>query len=294
MRALLSFLIVLLGLAAVGAYFSFFIVHQTQQAMVLQLGEVKKNISKPGLYWRIPFVQSVEYFDKRILELDAQPQRVISNDSKYLVVDAFMRYRINDPLKYYQAVRTETRARHRLSAVLSSSLLRVLGRASLVEVIRDKREELMRLISEDVNKNVKSLGMEVVDVRIKRADLPEANSEKVYERMRAERQREAAEFRAQGEEKSRELKAEANRAVTVLIAEAERKSQILRGEGDAERNRIFAEAYGKDPDFFAFYRSMQAYERGLSSSDTRLVISPNTDFFKFFRDPTGGTKEAPK
>ncbi len=294
MRAALAFFIVLLGLAAGAAYLSAFIVRQTEQAIVLEFGRPIENgvITKPGLHWKIPIAQTVDYFDKRILDLDTSPQEVIASDQKRLVVDAFARFRIKDPLEFYKTVRTEDTARVRLGAFLEASIRRALGAATFQDVVRDKREDLMRTIAEQVNEEAKDLGIEVVDVRIKRADLPEENSEAIYRRMQTERQREAAEFRAEGAAAANRIRATADRERTVILAEANKTSEQIRGDGDAERNRIFAAAFQKDPDFFAFYRSMQAYEEGLKSSDTRLVISPNSEFFRYFGNPTGDTAKS--
>ncbi|MFN3869041.1 MAG: protease modulator HflC [Hyphomicrobiaceae bacterium] len=287
MRPLLASLVVLLGLAAVGIYLSAFIVRQTEQAIVLQFGKPKATITKPGLHWKIPFVETVDYFDKRILDLDSSPQEVIAADQKRLVVDAFARFRITDALEFYKTVRDENIARQRLGNILESSLRSALGAATFQDVVRDKREPLMRQIRDQVNRETRSFGLEVIDVRIKRADLPEQNSEAIYRRMQTERQREAAEFRAEGAASANRIRATADREATVIKAEATKTAEQLRGEGDAERNRVFAEAFGRDPDFFAFYRSMQAYENGLSSSDTRLVISPNSEFFRYFNEAGG-------
>ncbi len=287
MRTLSAFSLIVLGLAAALAYFSFFIVDQTQQALVLEFGKTKKVIKDPGLKWKIPFVQTVEFFDKRMLDLDTSPQEVIASDEKRLVVDSFARYKIVDPLLFFQTVRNERGARLRLGSILDSSLRRVLGTATLQDVVRDKRTSLMSLISKFVNAEAKSFGVEIIDVRLKRADLPEENSQAIYKRMQTERQREAASFRARGQEEALRIRATAARQVTILKAEATRDAQKIRGDGDAKRNEIFAKAYGKDPDFFAFYRSMQAYEEGLQSEGTRLVISPDSDFFRYFNNPIG-------
>lgn len=289
MRALLAVVIVLLGAAAVGIYLSAFIVRQTDQAIVLEFGRPIENgvITKPGLHWKIPIAQTVDYFDKRILDLDTSPQEVIASDQKRLVVDAFARFKIKDPLEFYKTVRTEETARVRLGAFLEAGIRRALGAATFQDVVRDKREALMRTITNQVNEEADDLGIEVIDVRIKRADLPEENSEAIYRRMQTERQREAAEFRAEGSAAANRIRATADRERTIILAEANKKSELLRGDGDAERNKIFASAFSKDPDFFGFYRSMQAYEAGLQSSDTRLVISPDSEFFRYFGNPTG-------
>lgn len=292
MRYFLAVLAVLAGLAAIVASLSIFVVSETQQALVLQLGKVDREINvvgtkEAGLKFKTPFIQTVTYFDKRILDLDTPPFEIIASGQKRLVVDAFARYRITNPLKFYQAVGTQLQAEQQLGNFLNSALRGALGNASFEDIVRDKRNELMAQISKAVDTRAESLGIDVVDVRIKRADLPTANSEAIYKRMQTERQQEAAQIRAQGEEISRRIRANADREATVVRAEATKKSEILRGEGDAERNAIFASAFNKDPDFFAFYRSMEAYEAGLKSKDTRLVINPNTDFFRYFGDPNG-------
>ena len=289
MRILAAIFIVFAGIAAAGAYLSAYVVRQTEQAIVLEFGRPIEDgvITKPGLHWKIPIAQTVDYFDKRILDLDTSPQEVIASDQKRLVVDAFARFRIKDPLQFYKTVRSEETARVRLGTFLDAGIRRALGSATFQDVVRDKREELMRTITRQVNEEAKDLGIEVVDVRIKRADLPEENSEAIYNRMQTERQQEAAEFRAEGSAAANRIRARADRERTVILAEANKKSEQVRGDGDAERNKIFAEAFNKDADFFAFYRSMQAYEAGLKSSDTRLVISPNSEFFRYFGNPSG-------
>jgi membrane protease subunit HflC len=286
-------LIICVGLAAIAVYASAFIVHQNEQALVLRFGEPKRVVNTPGLNWKVPLVDSVEIYDKRILDLDSQPQEVTASDQKRLVVDSFARYRIVDPLKFYQTLRYEEGVRSRLGPIIDSAMRRVLGGATFQDVVRDKREYLMNRIAEQVNREGNDFGLEVVDVRIKRADLPEQNSKSVFDRMRAERQREAAEFRAQGTAEANRIKATADREATVIRAEATRKGEQTRGAGDAERNKIYAEAYTKDQEFFEFYRSMQAYEHGLKSEDTRLLISPDSDFFKYFADPHGKAPATP-
>jgi len=290
MRAFLALVVILIGFAAVAVYLSAYIVHQNEQALVLRFGEPKQVIKEPGLKWRYPIIDQVEIYDKRILDLDMQPQEVTASDQKRLVVDAFARYKIIDPLKFYQTLRYEDGVRSRLGPIVESSLRRVLGASTFMDLVRDKREDLMKRIAAQVNQEGGEFGLEVVDVRIKRADLPEQNSKSVFDRMRAERQREAAEFRAQGAAEANRIKATADREATVIKAEANRKGETTRGQGDGERNRIYADAYKRDPEFFEFYRSMQAYEKGLKASDTRLMISPDSDFFKFFSDPHGKTQ----
>lgn len=279
--------------ALILVYSSAFIVYQTQQALVLRLGEPLAPITTPGLHWKVPFIDSVVYLDNRILDLENASQEVIAADQKRLVVDAFARYRITNPLRFYQSVSTVQGANSRLSAVLNSSLRRVLGENAFIAVVRDSRENLMHQIGEQVNREAANFGITVVDVRIRRADLPEANSQAVFQRMQTERQREAAEIRAQGSEAAQRLRARADREAAIVLAEANSKGEQLRGEGDAERNHIFADAFGRDPDFFSFYRTMQAYEATLKPADTRLLVSPDSSFFRYFQDPFGGTRPAP-
>jgi membrane protease subunit HflC len=287
-------LIVLAVVAAIIGYSSLFTVYQTRLALVVRLGQPVRVVTEPGLNFKLPLIDSVIYIDKRILDLENSSQEVIASDQKRLVVDAFARYRIIDALKFYQAVGSIEGANSRLSTLLNAALRRVLGEATLTHVVRDQRAALMARVREQVDREAAALGITIVDVRIRRADLPEQNSQAVYQRMQTERQREAAEFRANGSQRSQEIRARADRDVTVLIAEAQSKADQTRGEGDAERNRIFAEAFGKDPDFFAFYRSMQAYETGLKHTDTRMVIKPDSDFFRYFADPAGKPKEEKK
>ena len=283
MRAgVVAFVVLIVVAAAMAIGLSAFIVNQTHRALVLQFGEPIRAIDEPGLYWRTPFIQTVEQFDRRILDLQTDEQEVIAADQKRLIVDAFARYRINDPLAFYRAFRGEVGARQRLTAIVDSTIRSVLGRATFIDIVRNKREALMKQTIKQVNDDVGTLGVEIVDVRIRRADLPEANSQAIYRRMQTERQREAAELRAQGSEQSQRIKATADKEVTVLLANANRDSERLRGEGDAERNRIYADAFTRDRDFFAFYRSMQAYEEALKGGHTRIVLSPNSEFFRYF------------
>jgi len=279
----IGFLFVLLAAGVVVLFNSLFTVHQTKQALVLQFGKPKRVIQDAGINFKIPFVQNVVFLDKRILDLDSPAQEVIASDRKRLVVDAFSRFRITDPLKFFQSVSNERRANSRLSTILNSSVRRVLGAATFTELVKDDRPKLMAQIQSQVNEEAAKFGIEIVDVRIKRADLPTANSEAIYKRMQTERQREASEFRAEGQEQSQRIRSTADKEVTVLKAEATRDAEKLRGQGDAQRNKIFAEAFGQDPEFFAFYRSMQAYEKSLSGSDTSLVLSPDSNFFKYFK-----------
>lgn len=287
-------LVVLLIIAAAVAYACLFIVNPTQQALVLTFGRIDKVIQEPGLNFKLPApFQNVIYLDKRILDLNMPPQEVIASDKKRLVVDAFARYRISNPVLFYQRAQNVNNANALLSTYLQSSLRSELGKASFTAVVRDDRDGLMENTRRTVSASAADLGIEVIDVKIRRADLPDANSQAIYARMQTERQREATELRAQGEEQARRIRSRADRDATVLVAEANRDSEIIRGDGDAERNRIFAEAFGADPDFFAFYRSMQAYEAGLRQGDTSLVLSPDSSFFRYFNDPMGANSSAP-
>jgi membrane protease subunit HflC len=267
-----------------------FTVHQTQQALILRFGEAIRIVTEPGLHFKLPIADDAVYIDKRILDLDSESQEVIASDQKRLVVDAYSRYKITDALKYYQSVQSSARANARLSQILNSAVRRVLGESTFEEIVRDKRPELMKRITEQVNNEAAALGMSIVDVRIRRADLPEANSQAVYMRMQTARTKEANDIRARGQEQAKIITSRSDKEAKIIIAEANKISEITRGEGDAARNKIYAESYGQDPEFFKFYRSMVAYEESLKSGDTRLVISPDTDFFTYFKDPLGSNK----
>ena len=267
---------------AVTAFFSIFIVKEINQAIVLQFGDPKRIILKPGLNFKIPFIQNVVFLDKRILNLDAPPEEVIASDQKRLIVDAFARFQIVDPLKFYISVGNERVARSRLSTIINSRIRGVLGTQELATLLSTDRARQMQIIQSQVNEEAKNFGINIVDVRIKRADLPPANSEAIYKRMQTEREREAKEFRAQGAEIAQKIRSTADKDVTVILAQANKKSEIMKGEGDGERNKIFANAFGRDPQFFAFYRAMQAYEKALIGGETSLVLSPDSEFFKFF------------
>jgi membrane protease subunit HflC len=281
---------VLIAAALIVAYSSLFSVYQTQQVLVVRLGQPVRVINEPGLHAKLPFIDNVIGIDRRILDLEAPAQEVIASDQKRLVVDAFARYSIKDPLRFYQTVGSIAGANSQLAILLNSALRRVLGEVTFTHVVRDQRAELMSRIRGLVDTEAGAYGISVVDVRIRRADLPEQNSQAVYQRMQTERQREAAEFRAQGSQRSQEIRSRADREVTVLIANAQSQSEQIRGEGDAQRNKIFADAFNKDQDFFAFYRSMQAYETGLRPNDTRMVLKPDSSFFRYFGDPSGKAK----
>ena len=272
-------IIVVLGITA---FQSIFIVQEINQAIVLQFGDPKKIVTKSGLNFKLPFIQNVAYLDKRVLNLDNPPEEVIAADQKRLIVDAIARFKITDPLKFYISVGNERVARQRLATIINSRIRGVLGKQELATLLSKDRAKQMSIIQNDVNTEAENFGIEIVDVRIKRADLPQANSEAIYARMQTERQREAKEFRAQGAEIATRIKSTADKEVTVILANAKKKSEIMKGEGDGQRNKIFADAFGKDPQFFSFYRAMQSYEKALIGGDTSLILSPDSDFFKFF------------
>jgi membrane protease subunit HflC len=278
--------------ALIIAYGSLFTVYQTRQALVVRLGEPVRVVTQPGLHFKVPLIDSVIQIDNRILDLENPAQEVIASDQKRLVVDAFARYRIQNPLRFYQTLGSVERANSQLSILLNSALRRVLGEATLTEVVRDDRSQLMARVRDQLNTEAQAFGISIIDVRIRRADLPEQNSQAVYQRMQTERQQEAAQIRAQGSQRSQEIRAKADRDVTVLLADAQSTGEQVRGEGDGERNRIYADAFGRDPDFFSFYRSMQAYEAGLKSNDTRMLLKPDSEFFRYFVDPSGKPRAA--
>jgi len=285
-----KFLLPVIVLAAFAIYLSLFVVKEINQAIVLQFGDPKKVIVEPGLQFKIPFIQNVVFLDRRILNLDAPPEEVIASDQKRLIVDAYARFKIVDPLKFYISVGDERVARSRLSTIINSRIRSVLGKQSLANLLSEDRTKQMTLIQDGVNTEAENFGIKIIDVRIKRADLPQANSEAIFKRMQTEREREAKEFRAKGAEMAVTITSTADKEVTVLLANAKKQSEIMKGEGDGQRNKIFAEAFGKDPEFFAFYRAMQAYENALIGGDTSLILSPDSDFFKFFGD-TGVIKK---
>jgi len=261
---------------------SVFIVQEINQAIVLQFGDPKKIITKAGLNFKLPFIQNVVFLDRRVLNLDNPPEEVIASDQKRLIIDAITRFQIVDPLKFYISVGNERVARSRLSTIINSRIRGVLGTQDLATLLSTERTKQMTIIRNDVNEEAKGFGIKIIDVRIKRADLPPANSDAIYKRMQTERQREAKEFRAQGAEIAAKITSTADKDVTVLLANAKKQSEIMKGEGDGQRNKIFADAFGQDPQFFAFYRAMQAYETALIGGETSLVLSPDSAFFKFF------------
>ena len=288
-RRLATILAILLVILGILAYSSVFSVHETRQALVLQFGNPIRTVQESGLNFKTPFVQDVKFMEKRILDFDAPPVEAVAADKKRIVVDAYARFRISQPLKFYQTVNNEVTARNRLAPIINSSMRNVIGRVNLEVLLSAKRDKLMQEIRRLVNDEATKLGIEIVDVRIKRADLPEANSQAVYELMRAERKRIATEIRAEGAERSQKITATADRERTVLLAVAQKQSEITRGEGDAQRNNVFANAYKEDPEFFGFYRSLQAYRTALQSDDTTMVLSPNSDFFNYFGNSFGRT-----
>ncbi|EKS36548.1 MAG: membrane protease subunit HflC [Afipia broomeae] len=277
----------ILLVAVVVGYSSLFTVSETQQVLLVRLGEPVRVVTTPGLNFKVPFIDTVISIDKRILDLENPAQEVIASDQKRLVVDAFARYRIKDALRFYQTLGSIQAANIQLTTLLNAAMRRVLGEVTFITVVRDDRDALMSKIRTQLDRETASYGISVVDVRIRRADLPEQNSQAVYQRMQTERQREAAEFRAQGGQKAQEIRSRADREATVIIADANSQAEQVRGEGDGERNRLFAEAYGKDVDFFAFYRSMTAYENSMKSNDTRFLLRPDSEFFRYFANPAG-------
>ena len=280
--------IVLLVAGIFAAYNSAFTVNQTQQALVLQLGEPKRTIQDPGLSFKMPFIQDVTYYEKRVLSLIPQDaQEVILSDQKRLMVDAYARYQISDPLLFYQTVRNEVGARGRLEAIIDSSVRRALGNETLASILTGQRNDITRSIGDEVNESVSSLGIQIIDVRLRRADYPEATSQNIFNRMKSERTREAKEFRATGEEEAQKIRSAAEKIRTVIISEAQRTAQETRGSGDSEAIRIYAKSFGQDSEFFAFYRSMEAYRKSFNEKDTSMVLSPDSAFFRFFLDKDG-------
>jgi membrane protease subunit HflC len=264
-----------------------FIVPQTEQALVLQFGQPVETYTEPGLKFKVPFMQDVMSFDKRVLDVDPPPEEVILADQKRLVVDTFARYKINDMLQFYKSLQTEDQANTRLDSIINSTLRSVLGNATLADILSEKRDTLMASLKQQVNAAVKGFGVDIVDIRIGRADLPEQTSQAIYARMRTERQREAAQFRAQGQELAQEIKSKADKEKTVLLAEAGKQAQISKGEGDAEASKIYASAYNRDPEFYAFYRTMKAYRDTLSGDGTTFVLSPDSEFLRYFKGEPG-------
>ena len=277
--------IIVLGLLGLIAYLSIFTVFEIKNAIVLQFGDPKRVIMEPGLNFKIPFVQNVVFIDNRILDIDAPPAEVIASDQKRLIVDAYVKFKIIDVLDFYKTLGNENVARSRISAIVNSRIRSVLGERPLAAVLSEDRANLMKEITALVETEVNAFGISIVDVRIKRADLPEATSEAIFRRMQTEREREAKEFRAQGAEIAQRIRSTADKDVTIIKSQAEKKANIVRGEGDGEANRVFAEAFNTDPEFFAFFRAMQAYAEGLQNSDTTMILSPDSESFKYFANP---------
>jgi membrane protease subunit HflC len=270
---------------------TFFIVNQAEKVLVVRFGEVRQTIDAPGLHVKVPFIDQVARFDARLLDVDPPPEEVILGDQKRVVVDTYTRYRISDPLQFFRTVRNEDGVTARLREIVNNALRKVLGTATLPSVLSPDREEIMHRIQQQVSEAAKPFGVAVVDVRIRRADLPPETSQSIYKRMQSERQREAAEARAEGQQKAQEIRAGADRDRTVILAEAQKQAEILRGEGDGQASTIYAQAFGQDPQFFAFYRSLQAYRKSLGSGDTTYLLAPDSDFLKYFEkapQPQGG------
>jgi membrane protease subunit HflC len=288
MRGLLYTLVVLLVAAAAAVFASAFIVHQWEQALVVRFGDPRQMVTEPGLNWKMPFIENVVYFDKRILDLEIDKREINSVDGKRLDVDAFMRFKITRPLEFYRKFNNEERARSQLRQSLDSSVRNVLGAAFFLDIVRDKREKLMDDILKQLNKeaDTNNFGLEIVDVRIKRADLPQQNSKAIYDRMRTDREREAQFFRSTGKQKALTITSGADKEATKLRAEATRESEETKGLADREVNQIFADAYNRDPEFAIFYRSMLAYEHALESGKTRMLLSPESEFLRYFNNPS--------
>ena len=276
------------GLILFGIFSSFFTVNQTQQALVLQFGEPKRIIQDPGLAFKLPFIQDAVFYESRVLSLIPQDaEEVILADQKRIQIDAYARYRIEDPLLFFQTVRNELGARARLESIIDSSVRRVLGNETLASILTGERENINGSIRDEVNASVDSLGIEIIDVRLRRADYPESTSQNIFNRMKSEREREAKEFRATGDEEAQKIRADAEKTRTVIVAEAKREAQEVRGQGDSNAIRIYADSFGQDPEFFSFYRSMEAYRKSIGESGTSMVLSPNSSFFRYFKDKDG-------
>ena len=289
-RRILAVSAIVLVIVAVLATSSLFIVDQTEEALVLQFGQPQRVIRQPGLWVKRPFIENVTFFENRLLDFEPPPEEVIVSDQKRLVVDTYTRYRITNPLLFYQTVNSEAAVRARLSALVNGSLRRVLGNVTLSALLSNQRSAIMKQIRDEVSDQGKGFGIDVVDVRIRRADLPEENSQAIYARMQSERQQQAAQYRAEGAEAAQTVRANADRERTVILAEAQRDAQRVRGEGDAESIKTYADAFGQDKEFFAFYRSMQAYRDALNGHTTSFVLTPDTGFFRFFENLDGAAK----
>ena len=270
---------------------SLYILPQTEQAIVLQFGEPVRLVKEPGLKFKVPFIQNVVFYDNRLLNLDPPAQEIVLNDKKRLDVDSFTRFRIIDPLKFYQTVRTKEQARSKLKEIVNSSVRKILGRTTLQELLSQKRTQIMSDISAAVKTDAQQIGVSVADVRIRRADLPIEVLQAINARMKTERERDAKEFRAQGQQNAQQIRAKAEKERTIIIAEAAKQAEILRGEGDREATRIWNKAANSDPQFFAFYRSLAAYKKALNEGKTSLVLSPDSEFFRYFQKAPANTHE---
>ena len=286
-RRLLAVIGVVLVLGGIVLSGSLFIVDQTEQALVLQLGEVRRVIRQPGIWVKRPFIEDVVYYDNRVLDFEPPHEEVIVSDQKRLVADTYTRYKITNPLLFYQTVGSEAGVRARLAALVTGSLRRVLGNVTLNDILSNKRAAIMVQIRDDVAAQAKPFGIDVVDVRLRRADLPEENSQAIYARMQSEREQQARQYRGEGAEASQTVKANAERERTVILAEAQRDAQRVRGDGDAQSIKTYADAFGQDKDFFAFYRSLQAYRDALNGHDTSFILTPEGNFFRFFSGVPG-------
>ena len=254
---------------------SLFIVQQTQQALVIQLGHPLDKVYRPGLHIKLPFIQNVVYFDARILDYDARPAEALTSDLKSMVLDNYARWKIVDPLRFYRTMRTEANAQARLDAVIYSQIRAHIGRHTLTEVVNDKRTSIMDSVTAKTSQQMSEFGIKIVDVRIKRTDLPAENQRAIFDRMRAERERQATQYRSEGSEESTKIRSEADKERALILAEANKKSQVLRGEGDAEAARIYAEAFSKSPEFFSFQRGLEALRKSLGDN-TRMVLTPDS------------------
>jgi modulator of FtsH protease HflC len=291
-RTMLSIVGVAAAIALVLVYMSFYTIYPTEQAILLQWGGPRAVETEPGLHVKIPWVQTVAFIDKRLLNVDVQAEEIATQDKKELSIDAFARWRIVDPIRFNEIAKTKDIAVQRLTAILDAKLRRVLGSASLSDVVSTKQDQLMRAVREAMNAETKDFGIVVVDVRVKHANLPQESADAVYARMQQERKREAAQIEAEGTEVADGIRARADREATVIKAEATREADVLKGEGDGEKTRILGEAFGQDPDFSAFYQSLKAYETALQSSNTTAVLSPDSEFFRYFQSGPGAAAHA--
>lgn len=278
-----AYLLIVLAVAAVVLSGSLYEVNQTEQAIVLQFGEPVRLVKDAGLKIKLPLIQNVVYYDTRLLNLDPPAQEIVLNDKKRLDVDSFTRYRIVDPLKFYQTVRTETQARSKLEEIVNSSVRKVLGRVTLQELLSKERAQIMADISNAVKNDAEQIGVSVAEVRIRRADLPIEVLQAINDRMKAERDRDAKEFRAQGQQEAQQIRSKADKERTIIIAEAEKQAQIIRGEGDKKATAIWNQAAAADPQFYAYYRSLEAYRASLGNDKNSFVLSPESDFFRYFK-----------